>query len=158
MTPEQLSALAQQAGATHFTPPPLRAVRGWSFTHEQMAVFADAVAAQHARAGKEAPSYDKKALNGLLHDFARACAFRTDETARMKAANAIHNWASAAVAAAPQTVAASRPIAHRVVDVGGKPLTDWIDGAPDEGMAPAFIGGRFQCAYAPPANKGGAAP
>lgn len=54
MTPEQLSALAQQAGATHYSPPPMRAVRGWSFTHEQLAAFADALAAQAAQAARTA--------------------------------------------------------------------------------------------------------
>lgn len=54
MTPEELSALAQQSGATHFSPPPMRAVRGWSFTHDQLAAFADALAAQPARAGGDA--------------------------------------------------------------------------------------------------------
>ncbi|MET3514311.1 hypothetical protein ABIC63_002083 [Pseudacidovorax sp. 1753] len=46
MTPEQLEALAKQCGATLYSPPPMRAVRGWSFTHEQLAAFADALAAQ----------------------------------------------------------------------------------------------------------------
>ncbi|WP_304308108.1 hypothetical protein [Pseudacidovorax intermedius] len=47
VTLEQLtSTLAQQCGATPYTPPPMRAVRGWSFTHDQLATFAAAVAAE----------------------------------------------------------------------------------------------------------------
>lgn len=48
MNHEQIDVLARQCGATHFSPPPMRAVRGWSFTHEQLAAFADALATQAA--------------------------------------------------------------------------------------------------------------
>ena len=40
-TQEQVIAWAQEAGAVHYSPPPLRAIRGMSMTFEQMeAAFA----------------------------------------------------------------------------------------------------------------------
>lgn len=80
-------------------------IEGEQAEHLLRLIVADAVAAPPAAEA----SYDKKALNVLLNDFARACAFGADATGRMKAAKAIHDWASAALAAAPAAVERQLP-------------------------------------------------
>ena len=40
MTDDQIIERAREAGATHYSPPPLRAVRGVSMTFEQLHAFA----------------------------------------------------------------------------------------------------------------------
>ena len=55
--------LARECGATPFTPPPLRAVRGVSFTFDQLDAFAARVLAEAGASAEPAPGVQYEAID-----------------------------------------------------------------------------------------------
>ena len=46
-------SIAQECGATHYSPPPMRAVRGLSFTYEQLSAYVERIIAKTPEVVKE---------------------------------------------------------------------------------------------------------
>jgi hypothetical protein len=73
MTTTDIRALAHDCGATDFSPPPMRAVRGVSFTYEQLEVFSQRLL--EASGGQQLSSEDTgDAVRRALEDFEKRAA------------------------------------------------------------------------------------
>lgn len=95
--------------------PRLQKVRG-VYSEAEMRAYVDADRALRPAATPAAPSagvaLNKKDLNKLLNDFARACAFGDDALARMAAPKAIHEYLDGAFAALAQPTPVQAPVSR----------------------------------------------
>ena len=87
MSTELIEKLAKEHGAVHYSPPPTRAVKGLSFTFEQLEAFAKAYADNQemyllkvlADIRQAMGNADKLILDELAPAIAKACALQSSE-------------------------------------------------------------------------------